>query len=229
MLSAFSLDFIDFMGMLMAKDKDRNKRFRMIDPSQTTLLIVDDEPVTLKVFEKVFSDAGFKVFSAGSGVEAIDIAKRETISLALLDYGMPELNGLQTAERLNYLTEDHNYPFMMVTSIHDEEVIQEANALGALGFLIKPLDPQQFLAQVKIVLMLARSIKGLSQSVVRHRKTNIAVGIIMERYGLNSRDAYNRLRNHVRSNNLRLADVAVDVVDQFDNIADVISPRPRKK
>ncbi len=64
------------------------------------ILIVDDEKNLLKLYEKEFTDEGYRVTTASSGVEALQKIERESFDLVVLDIRMPDLNGVETLKKI---------------------------------------------------------------------------------------------------------------------------------
>ncbi len=66
----------------------------------STILIVDDEKNILKLYEREFSQEGYSVITAGSGVEALQKLESQAVDLVIMDIRMPELDGLETLKRV---------------------------------------------------------------------------------------------------------------------------------
>jgi CheY-like chemotaxis protein len=102
-----------------------------------TILVVDDDATARELISRYLLDAGFQVVSASSGVEALKMV-RDIKPLAItLDVVMPELDGWTVLAALKGDPELASIPVVMVT-ITDEK--QRAFALGATGYLTKPID-----------------------------------------------------------------------------------------
>jgi DNA-binding response OmpR family regulator len=101
------------------------------------LLIVDDE-IDIREFAKnFFQKRGIEVFSAGGGGEALEIVQEERPDLILLDVRMEEMTGVEFLKKLR--DDGDQTRVIMVSGVEDEAIIQEAEGLGILGFIHKPL------------------------------------------------------------------------------------------
>lgn len=107
---------------------------------KNTILVIDDNAMPVDIYEGVFSLWKFKVaFSGEEGLKILDQISSE-ISLIILDYRMPGLNGLEVLSQIR-LTHLH-IPVIMHTS--DTHIEHEAFQLGAHAFLPKLTDPKEF-------------------------------------------------------------------------------------
>ena len=104
------------------------------------VLIVDDEIMTLKVLKKGLKkyETQFEVLTATNGEEAIEVLKREPISLLVTDLVMPKVGGL---ELLAYMNENHpQVPCIVMTGYRSPEIKRKAEAEDILDYLEKPID-----------------------------------------------------------------------------------------
>ncbi len=101
------------------------------------LLIVDDELDVREFARNFFRKRGLDVFIAANGPEAMGMITGECPDLVLLDIRMGDMSGLDVLRELRRL--ENPVKVIMVSGIEDEQVVQETIALGALGFIHKPL------------------------------------------------------------------------------------------
>ena len=181
------------------------------------LLIVDDDRLVLATLGQGLRNAGYRVSEASDAVSALELARTKP-DLALLDVRMPGTSGIQLAERL--VAEYPQLPFIFLSAFGDSDIIKRANELGALGYLVKPLDVPQIIPEIEAALARATQIselkdKGdqLSNALVSGRETSMAVGILMERRHLDRDEAFEALRSYARSQRRRVQDVATQIVD----------------
>src|SRR5208283_3415875 len=102
------------------------------------VLVIDDEPLTRKVFSEFLTGEGFSVAAASSGSEALSILSMEIPDIVLLDFGMPGMDGISVLKEIKGRTPE--LPVIMITSHADLSVEEEAIKFGAQDFLIKPPD-----------------------------------------------------------------------------------------
>jgi len=195
-----------------------------IDSTPPHLLLVDDDRLVLATLASSLSQAGYSVSTAKSAEEADEIlAGGHRPDLALLDIRMPGQSGLYLAQRLRELD---NIPFVMLSAYSDEQTVKEALAHGALAFYAKPLDDAQLLLAIEAALARGdelRSLRTTQQQLQKalndERCINVAVGITMVQYRLKRQAAFEQLRRAARTRNLKLADLAAEVLQCCEGIA----------
>ena len=101
------------------------------------LLIVDDESDIREFARSFFKKRGIEVFTASGGREAIDLILKERPNLVLMDVRMEEMTGIEALRELRKT--DTSTKIIMVTGVEEEETVKEANALGVIGYVRKPL------------------------------------------------------------------------------------------
>lgn len=174
------------------------------------LLVADDDRVVLFTLAEGLRDAGFEVLEARDGLRALELCRSEQPDLALLDIRMPGLDGLELARRLRSETA---VPFLFFTAYDDDDMVREAVNLGALGYLVKPLDVTRIVPMLRAALARSRDLDGLRQALQSNRLIGAAVGIAMRTWNLDQQAAFERLRKHARDHSLKLADVARETVE----------------
>ncbi len=102
------------------------------------ILVVDDEPPMVQMLTDFLGEQGFEVASAQSGVQALARLAQQPADVVLLDVRMPELDGVDVLRRIR-----ENYPrigILMVSGNDDVELAKETITLGAVDFVLKPVD-----------------------------------------------------------------------------------------
>ncbi len=185
--------------------------------SEYAILLVDDDRLVLSTLSRGLAAAGYSVDTAESVDDAeVILAGGERPDLAILDVSMPRRSGLELAQRLRTL--DH-VPFMLLTAYSDREIVEQATACGALGYLVKPVDTPQLVPAIKAALARASeidSLKATGQQLQRaldgEREISIAIGITMVQYRLDRKAAFELLRKTARSQSRKLAELAAEVI-----------------
>jgi DNA-binding response OmpR family regulator len=115
-------------------------------------LLVDDDPLLLRLLAAVFRARGYGVLTAGTGREALRILSGRRPAFVLLDIGMPDLDGFQVlrAVRRHHATSD--LPVIVLTARTGEEVLLGALDHGADEYVTKPVAPNELVARVRDVL-----------------------------------------------------------------------------
>ena len=102
------------------------------------VLVVDDEPEVRQVLIEFLSSRGYDVIPASRGAEAVAIVERDKPDLVLLDVTMPDMDGVETLQRINAIAPD--LAVIMVTANADIGVTSKLLALGAVDYVPKPFD-----------------------------------------------------------------------------------------
>ncbi len=117
------------------------------------LLIVEDDPLMSRMYQKIFTFEGYEVTMAGDGQEGLDKAREVNPTLMLLDVMMPKLNGLQVLEKLKADPATKGIPVIMLTNLAGEQDAEAALAKGAIKYIIKSeYEPKQVADMVKEIL-----------------------------------------------------------------------------
>jgi CheY-like chemotaxis protein len=101
--------------------------------------------------------AGYEIIDADNGDDAILLARQHRPDLALLDIRMEGMSGFDVAA---YLRESLQTPFMFLSAFADDETVAQVKALGAVAYLVKPLDIAQIVPTVEAALATARARKA---------------------------------------------------------------------
>lgn len=180
------------------------------------VLLVDDDPFMLETMREILQPAGFDVSEASSGHDAIILVQESAFDLAMLDAFMPGMSGLELAQQLQ---QKYKLPFMFVSGSSETELVKQATAHGAVGYLVKPFDAPQVIPAVQAALARGDDIKRLRQSendltLALHaaRETSMAVGLLMAKFKLDKDASFDILRAYSRSHRCKIHDVAKDLL-----------------
>ncbi len=131
------------------------------------VLIVDDIEENLIALEALLRRLpGIEIMMAHSGSEALEILLVHDIALALLDVNMPEMDGFQLAELMRGAQRTKDVPIIFVTAAYEPQRVFQGYDLGAVDFLIKPVDPRILKSKVSTLLELYRSKRQLASQLV---------------------------------------------------------------
>jgi putative two-component system response regulator len=130
----------------------------MLDSEVTkpTLLLVDDEPVNLRVLKQLLA-ADYQLIFAKNGEEALKLAPARKPNLILLDVMMPGITGFEVCRQLKGLPETKHIPVIFVTALNDDHDEAEGFDAGAVDYIIKPISPAVVKARVKTHLSLVQA------------------------------------------------------------------------
>ena len=161
------------------------------------ILVVDDDRLVLATLTHGLSQAGYEVIDADNGDDAILLAREHRPGLALLDIRMQGKSGFDVAA---YLRQYCQIPFMFLSAFSDDATVAQVKALGAVAYLVKPLDIAQILPSVATAManvQAQRSAARAQASGEGHSPEQLqwmAVGLLMQRDGLNAALALQRLQ-----------------------------------
>ncbi|MBP7459741.1 MAG: response regulator [Candidatus Delongbacteria bacterium] len=146
-----------------------------------TLVSVDDSRENLLVIELLAKKMGFRISSFLSPVEAWEFIQSNPIDLALVDYMMPQFDGIELITRIRRL--EDRIPIIMITAISDDSDIRlQALQAGATEFLSKPIHSAEFKARVTNLLELRKSQKILmNKSLLLEHEIQVATADILDR------------------------------------------------
>ncbi len=107
---------------------------------QKQILIVDDEPIWLKVLTQLLQTKGYIVREAASGADALNTLKSYEPDLILLDVRMPDMNGFDLLDHIKKLPKLAAKPVVFVSAMDDFHAKKVARELGAADYILKPID-----------------------------------------------------------------------------------------
>jgi CheY-like chemotaxis protein len=117
------------------------------------IMLVEDDPVIIRLYTKVLELNGFSVEKAENGLEALEKLPQFKPDLILLDIMMPELNGIQFLEKINAGTQEGSVPVIVLTNVVDPDIKTQAAAAGASLVVVKSeTEPDDIVAAVNQVL-----------------------------------------------------------------------------
>jgi DNA-binding response OmpR family regulator len=194
------------------------------------ILVVDDDRLVLATVSHGLSQAGYDVIDADNGDDAILLARQHKPDLALLDIRMEGKSGFDVAA---YLREYLHTPFMFLSAFADEDTVQQVRALGAVAYLVKPLDIGQIVPTVEAAFANLPS-RGPAPPKPPHQRAEggepplaeaqnelvpMAVGVLMHRYSLQRAEAMRRLQKLAADEKRSLADQAERLVEAVELLA----------
>jgi two-component system alkaline phosphatase synthesis response regulator PhoP len=155
------------------------------------VLVVDDEARIVKLARDYLEQAGFRVFSAGDGLTALAMARRERPDLIVLDLKLPGMDGLDVCRALR---RESDVPVIMLTARVEEADRLIGLELGADDYITKPFSPRELVARVRSVLRRARGavrqpaflrVADLEIDLEGHRLTRADIPIQLSRIEFN--------------------------------------------
>ena len=187
------------------------------EQNESTILIVDDNPVLVRLLEALLTKASYVVETVTSGDEALEAMNKVQPDLVLLDVEMPGGSGFTTCQAIktNSLTRD--IPVIFVTSRGEHSDIIKGFEAGGQDYIVKPFTPAELLIRVKTHLTLRHVQERLQESVVRYRNLSILDNLT----GLyNTRYLYQSLHEQLEKHpDTPLSAIFIDI-DSFKKVVD---------
>jgi two-component system sensor histidine kinase/response regulator len=140
------------------------------------ILIVDDNAENLVALEALLRRDGAQLLIARSGAEALELLLVHDFALALLDVQMPGMDGFELAELMRGAARTRSVPIMFITAgASDPRRVFKGYEIGAVDFLVKPLDPYILRSKVDVFLELAAQRRQVTEAL---RLNELFVGIL---------------------------------------------------
>ena len=130
------------------------------------VLIVDDEPVNLRVLDNYLTASGYEVTSASSGAEALELlASGLEADLVILDVMMPRMNGYETCRHIRQTRNLVDLPIVLLTAKNRVEDLAAGLEAGANDYIPKPFSQQELMARMRTHLGLSKMSGAFSRFV----------------------------------------------------------------
>ena len=129
----------------------------------TAVLLVDDDPINLKMLYATLESQNYRLLAAKSGEEALKIAAQGKPALILLDIQMPGIDGYETCRRLKSDPTTRDAAIIFLTALKDTREKVKGLAMGAVDFITKPFDTEEVQARVSRQLSIQQHQQKLLQ------------------------------------------------------------------
>ena len=130
-----------------------------------TVLLCDDELMNRKVASKILHKEGFEIIEAQNGQEAIEILKRQTVDLILMDLMMPVMDGYEATRIIKEDDELSTIPLIIISALSDRNAILKCLEIGADEYLTKPFDLTDFRLRINNAIKM-----GVYQNMLKDHK-----------------------------------------------------------
>ena len=158
---------------------------------EATILIVDDVPANQNLLRQTLEPRGFEVLLASDGATALQVARRASPDLILLDVMMPGLDGYETCRRLKAGEATRDIPVIFITAQHETPNLVEGFRAGGVDYITKPFQAEEVLARVETHLQINRLTRALREKnaeleaeMARREKAEGALATADERLSL---------------------------------------------
>lgn len=115
------------------------------------VLTVDDSRTMREMVAFTLRSAGYEVFEASDGQQALSLMNTNRMDLVIADLNMPVMDGITLIRRLRALPAYRTIPILMLTTESDDKKKSEGRAAGATGWIVKPFNPDKLISVVQKV------------------------------------------------------------------------------
>ncbi|MFO0930211.1 MAG: response regulator [Gemmataceae bacterium] len=179
--------------------------------------IADDDSEARDYLTEVLPRLGCEVVAvASSGHELLEGCRAASPDLIITDVRMPDLDGIEAAAEVN---RGGLIPVVLISAHHDQQILGQLGRLPIMGYLVKPFTEGHLKATLAVAMVrfqqfqtLRQEADDLRQALEDRKAIERAKGVLMRRLGLDEVDAYRRLRSTASSRNLKLIEVAKQVI-----------------
>ena len=115
-----------------------------------TILIVEDNPINLKLLRDILNFQKFEVLEAIDGKSALELVEKNynKIDLILMDLQLPDINGLEVIQKIKAEPESQNIPIIVVSAHAMESDIKKCYEAGCIDYITKPINVQEFINKI---------------------------------------------------------------------------------
>ena len=122
-------------------------------PTETNILIIDDDPDLLILLNKMLARIGATAYTAETGQEGIAMLKSQHFDMLILDLMLPDADGYEILQDLRRNPEFDNLPILILSARADPDAITKGLEMGADGYLTKPYLPNTLTSRVRNLLV----------------------------------------------------------------------------
>ena len=178
------------------------------------LLVIDDCTLTCRLLTALLTAEGYRVTTAHDGASGLAAARHHGYDLAIVDLHLPDLSGIEVAGLLQ-----PEVPFLALTIDRSPAAVDACIDQGALGYLVKPLDAESFLRQVRVALERGREQRNLRRALRDNHIINKALGVLMGYFPLSEEQAFQSLMAYASTRNERALRVAGRILEAVERMA----------
>jgi response regulator NasT len=186
----------------------------MVQPLR--IAVAEDERDTREYLQELLARMGHQAVAVGTGRRLVELCAASPPDLVLTDIKMPDMDGIQAAERINHGRE---IPVVLISAYHDSELLDRAAVGNVMAYLVKPVGQADVEAAVALAMhrfgqyqAVRQEARDLKHALEGRKLVERAKGIVMMRLGVDEPDAFRRLKRMASVQNRKLAEVAQEVL-----------------
>ncbi|WP_353570546.1 response regulator [Candidatus Albibeggiatoa sp. nov. BB20] len=168
--SSKTVDLADFDAELAAHRNEPSMLNAGRDPSEVTLLVVDDQPYDTLLLSTYLREEGYQVLTANSGQDALKLVIEKDPDIVLSDVMMPGMDGFEVCTRIKDRPESVLTPVVLITALDGQNDRIKGIQAGADEFLSKPINREELMARVRSLLRYQLARSELEEAQNEHLK-----------------------------------------------------------
>ena len=137
---------------------------------QISVLIIDDDRLIRQILQSSLSKKGFDVYTAENGPSGVDLARKENVDVILLDWMMPDMNGMEVLRQLKRDEITRQVPVFMLTCKNDRADVEQAISMGIDDYIVKPFNVVEV---SELIVEKLKKFRDADTCKKRFRLTNI--------------------------------------------------------
>lgn len=198
-----------------------NRKTTMTTQPSTSkrVLVAEDEALIRLDIVETLAAAGFDVVGeAADGEEAVELALDLEPDVIVMDVKMPKLDGLTAADQI---MKELSCAIVMLTAFSQRELVERANEVGAMAYVVKPFGPEDLVPAVEIALSRHAQIESLENEIAdlterfdTRKRVDRAKGLLMEKMDMTEPEAFRWIQKTSMDRRLSMREVADAVIDQ---------------
>lgn len=188
-----------------------------------TAVVAEDEGLIRLDLVSMLQESGIEVLAAvADGRAAITAVENFRPSVVLLDIAMPELDGITAASEI---TAQKICPVVMITAYSQIELVERAAKAGAMGYLVKPVNPANLLPAIEVAIarfeemnLLNEEVAQVSERLEVRKVVDRAKGLLQAKLGIDEPAAFRWLQKAAMDNRTSMREVAQGVISQMGDL-----------
>ena len=195
------------------------------ETARRRVLIAEDEALIRLDLAEMLAEEGYQVVGeAGDGETAVRLTREHKPDLVILDVKMPIMDGIAAAEQI---AGDRIAPVVILTAFSQRDLVERAQAAGAMAYLVKPFQKSDLVPAIEIALSrfaelaaLEAEVASLGERLDSRKAIDRAKGQLMTRYAMTEPDAFRWIQRAAMDHRLTMRQVADRIVAEGDAAAD---------
>jgi response regulator NasT len=185
------------------------------------IILAEDEPITRMDISEILAASGYHVAGAASnGLEVVEFCRLHRPDLVIMDIKMPKLDGIQAAKII--IREKLADAVVMLTAYSGMEFVNKVKEIGAIGYIVKPIEERNLIPQIEIAISKGKEIKTMRHEMVKTKEKikdtktiHQAKELLMDRYSMKENDAYRKIRKISMDRRCSILETSIQLLKRY--------------